>query len=320
MREKLIIGSRGSQLALWQANFVRDQLARITDIPIEIVTIKTTGDKHLETPMAQLSKGVFVKEIEHALLSGQIDLAMHSMKDLPTEIPPGLTIGAVCARHDVRDCLISLDGATLESLPSGSRVGTSSLRRKAQLRHHRPDLEFADIRGNVDTRLRKLREGLFAAIVLAKAGLDRLGWTDQISEVLSTEIVLPAVGQGALGVEARADDIETLSLLEPLNHPPTQAAVMAERALLKHLEGGCQVPIGAYGRVEDGCLTLEGCVISLDGETIVRDSIGGPAEDSVMLGMRLAEKLLAQGATRILEEVRTQRRAQGHGGQETFES
>ncbi|MBI3949263.1 MAG: hydroxymethylbilane synthase [Acidobacteria bacterium] len=320
MRERLIIGSRGSQLALWQTNFVRHQLARMAPMPIEIATIKTTGDKHLETPIAQLDKGMFVKEIERALLSGEIDLAVHSMKDLPTEIPSGLTIAAVCARHDVRDCFISRDGATLQSLAPGSRIGTSSLRRRAQLRYRRSDLEFADIRGNVDTRWRKLREGLFEAIVLAKAGLDRLGWADQITEVLSTEIVLPAVGQGALGIEARAEDMETLSLLEPLNHPPTNAAVMAERALLGHLEGGCQVPIGAWGRVEDGRLILEGCVISLDGETIIRDSISGLTEDSVALGARLAEKLLARGADRILAEVNAYRRAQEHVGPETFES
>jgi len=320
MRQKLIIGSRGSQLALWQAHFVGDQLARIAGIPVEVITIKTTGDQHLETPIAQLDKGMFVKEIERALLGGEIDLAVHSMKDLPTEIPTGLTVAAVCARHDVRDCLISRDGATLGSLPSGSRIGTSSLRRRLQLRHHRPDLEFHDIRGNVDTRLRKLREGLFDALVLAKAGLDRLGWADQISEVLSTEIVLPAVGQGALGIEARADDQDILNRLQPINHPPTQAAVMAERALLKKLQGGCQVPIGAYGRVEEGRLTLESCVISLDGKTVIRDCISGSMEESEALGAQLAAKLLEQGADRILEEVNAYRKEQGHVGQEYFNS
>lgn len=320
MREKLIIGSRGSQLALWQTHFVREQLTRFTDVPVKIVTIKTTGDKHLDTPMTHLDKGMFVKEIERALLRGEIDLAVHSLKDLPTDIPPELTMAAVCARHDVRDCLISRDGATLQSLPSGARIGTSSLRRQAQVRHHRPDVSFIDIRGNVDTRLRKLCDGHFEAIVLAKAGLDRLGWSDQISEVLSTEMALPAVGQGALGIEARADDRETLNLIQPLNHPPSQAAVMAERALLQRLGGGCQAPIGAWGRVEEDHLVLEGCVISLNGETMIRDRISGPAEDSVALGARLAEKLLAQGAHRILEEVNAYRRTQGHVDQEIFES
>lgn len=319
MKEKLIIGSRGSQLALWQAHFVRDQLVKRSSVPIEVVTIKTTGDRHLEAPVAQLSKGIFVKEIEQALLKGEIDLAVHSMKDLPTDLPAGLTIGAMCARDDVRDVLISGDGATLNRLPSGAKVGTSSLRRKAQLRAHRPDLEFTDIRGNVDTRLRKLREGLFEAIVLAKAGLDRLGWADQISEVLSTEIVLPAVGQGALGIEARADDAEVLDLLQGVNDPSTHAAVMAERALLKELHGGCQVPIGAWGRVENGRLVLEGCVISLDGGTIVRDQISGPIERGVALGVQLASKLLRQGADHILEEVNAYRGTQ-HASQDFFDS
>jgi hydroxymethylbilane synthase len=320
MKERFIIGSRGSQLALWQTHFVREQLARITDIPVEIKTIKTTGDKHLETPVMQLDRGMFVKEIERALLDGEIDLAVHSMKDLPTETPPELTIAAICARHDVRDCLISRDRLTLQGLPSGARIGTSSLRRKAQLCHHRPDLEFADIRGNVDTRLRKLREGLFDAVVLAKAGLDRLGWSDQINEILSTEIVLPAVGQGALGIEARADDSDVLNLLGPLNHQPTQVAVTAERALLRELQGGCQVPIGAWARIEDGRLILEGCVISLDGETIIRDHISGSLEQSEVWGAQLAAALLAQGASRILEEVNADRISQVQLGPEYFNS
>jgi hydroxymethylbilane synthase len=200
----------------------------------------------------------------------------------------------------VRDSLISRDGLTLGALPSGARVGTSSPLRKAELRHHRPDLEWADIRGNVDTRLRKLRDGLFDAIVLAKAGLDRLGWSDQISEILSTDVALPAVGQGALGIEVRSDDAELLELLQQVSHPPTQAAVTAERSLLRGLEGGCQVPIGAWGRVESGVLLLEGCVASLDGRTIVRDRMSGPVEVHVKLGQQLAERLLAGGADQIL--------------------
>ncbi len=320
MREKLIIGSRGSQLALWQARFVRQHLAAFTEMPIEIMTIKTTGDRFLDAAIATLSKGVFVKEIERALLEGRIDMAVHSMKDVPTDMPTGLTMGAICARHDVRDCLLSRDGRTLESLPSGSRVGTSSWRRKAQLRHRRPDLEFVDIRGNVDTRWRKLREGSYDAIVLAKAGLDRLGWTDRITQVLSTEVILPAVGQGALGVEVRADDRELLALLSSIDHPPTRAAVMAERALLSALQGGCQVPIGAWGHVEGNDLWLEACVISLDGEKIVRDRLSGPTSDSERLGVRLAQKLIARGADRILEEVNAYRQAQRHVQQKGSQS
>jgi hydroxymethylbilane synthase len=319
MRDKLIIGSRGSKLALWQAHFVRDRLARLSPAPIEIVTIKTAGDTHLEAPAAQLSKGIFVKEIEQALLSRDIDLAVHSMKDLPTDIPEGLTIGAVCARDDVRDALISRGDSTLDQLPSGAKVGTSSLRRKAQLRARRSDLEYADIRGNIDTRLRKLREGLFDAIVLAKAGLDRLGWADQVSEILSTAIVLPAVGQGALGVEVRAGDAEVLGLLDRVNDLSTHAAVMAERALLKELHGGCQVPIGAWGRIENDQLVLEGCVISLDGAIIIRDRISGPIEGGVALGVQLAHRLLARGANRILEEVNAYRESQ-YVGQDQFDS
>ncbi|RMG55682.1 MAG: hydroxymethylbilane synthase [Acidobacteria bacterium] len=315
MKEKLIIGSRGSQLALWQAHFVRQRLTALTERPIEIVTIKTTGDRFLDAAVTTLDKGVFVKEIERALLEGRIDMAVHSMKDVPTDIPEGLTMGAICARHDVRDCLLSRDGQTLESLPSGSRVGTSSWRRKAQLRHRRPDLEFVDIRGNVDTRWRKLCEGSYDAIVLAKAGLDRLGWTDRITQVLSTETVLPAVGQGALGVEVRTDDREVLALLSSIDHPPTRVAVMAERALLRALHGGCQVPMGAWGHVEGDVLWLEVCIISLDGERIIRDRLSGSPSEGERLGAHLARKLTAQGADRILEEVNAYRQTQRHAKQ-----
>jgi hydroxymethylbilane synthase len=230
-----------------------------------------------------------------------------------------LTIGAVCARDDVRDVLISNDGSGLDQLPAGSLIGTSSLRRQAQLRARRPDLEPAEIRGNVDTRLRKLREGLFDAIVLAKAGLDRLGWSDQISEVFSTETMLPAVGQGALGVEARADDAGVLSLLELVDHAPTRVAVMAERALLHELHGGCQIPVGAWGRTENDELVLDGGVISLDGRAVVRDRINGPPEQSVALGAQLAAKLLAQGADRILQGVNVYRATQ-HVSHDAFDS
>ncbi|MBI4468654.1 MAG: hydroxymethylbilane synthase [Acidobacteria bacterium] len=300
MTRRIAIGTRGSKLALWQANAVRDELSRITDARLEIVPIKTTGDRFSGVPAEQLGKGVFVKEIEDALRSGEIDLAVHSMKDLPSTLPQGLTIAAVRARDDVRDALIARGGLLLKALPAGSRVGTGSPRRRAQLSAHRPDLAILDLRGNVDTRLRKLRDGDFEAIVLAKAGLDRLGWTDQITEALSPEIMLPAVGQGALGLEAREDDFELKRLLGLLDHEPTRAAVTAERALMETLQGGCQVPIGALGRVDGESLVLEGCVLTPDGSRTVRDRLAGPAIQAAMIGAELGLHLLSRGADVIL--------------------
>jgi hydroxymethylbilane synthase len=301
----LRIATRGSALALWQANYIRERLAQLHGIESELVRIRTSGDKFQSSSAAQLSeqgvtKGIFIKELEEALLAGTADLAVHSMKDVPTENPPGLTFPAITKREDVRDCLISRDGAKLRDLASGARVGTGSLRRQAQLRHHRPDLELLDLRGNVDTRLKKVAAGEFDAIVLATAGINRLGARDRITEILPSEIMLPAVGQGALGIEIRADDRETLKLVAALDDPESHAAVTAERALLRELEGGCQVPLGAWARRENGQLRLEAGVFSADGKEFVRKELRGRAEEAEDLGVRLGKILIEAGADRIL--------------------
>lgn len=302
--KRLILGSRGSALALWQAEWVAAALRRAHGLTVEVKVIKTAGDKLQHAPLAQLGrKGVFIKELEESLLEGSIDLAVHSMKDVPTKIPSGLTIGVVCERADPRDCLVSRHGQRLAELPAGARVGTSSVRRQAQLRRYRGDLQLLDVHGNVDTRIRKLQEGQFDAIVVAKAGLDRLGWTAKITEVLLTDILLPAVGQGAIGVEIRADDPSVLGWLESLNHRPTHQAVEAERALLGEVEGGCQLPVAALAQVEDDQLRLEACVLSLDGEECVRDKLLGPAQNADAVGSELGQKLLRAGADRILKTV-----------------
>lgn len=298
----LRIGSRGSVLAQWQANHVRDRLAREAGVQSEIILIKTSGDRFQQANVSQIGlKGVFIKELEDALLEGRVDLAVHSMKDVPTEMLSGLTFPAICKREDVRDCLVAAKRLKLAELPSGARVGTSSLRRQSQLRHHRPDLELLELRGNVDTRLRKVEHGEYDAIVLAKAGLDRLGWSEKITEVLSTDISLPAVGQGALGIEARADEREVLEVLARLNHAATRFGVTAERALLEELEGGCQVPLGAWGRVEEGELILDACVLSVDGVEYIRRRAAGYPRQAEQLGHELARELLAAGADHILK-------------------
>ncbi|MBI2567294.1 MAG: hydroxymethylbilane synthase [Candidatus Schekmanbacteria bacterium] len=307
MTRPLKIGTRGSKLALWQAEHVRSLLGGL-DIAAAIVVIRTTGDDRLDASLAQLDRGVFVREIEHALLRSEVDLAVHSMKDLPTSIPAGLTIAAYCARHDVQDCLVSRTGARLRDLPAGGRVGTSSLRRQAQLRHHRPELICEDIRGNVDTRLRKLREGQYDAIVLARAGLERLGLAAEIAEILDTDVLLPAVGQGAVGIEAREDDAAALGLLARIDHAPTAIAVRAERALLREIEGGCQVPLGAWCRPDPasaGELLMDACMVSLDGGRYVREHLSGVSRDPESLGVRLAHRLRAAGGDAILAELRS---------------
>ncbi len=297
----LRIGTRGSALALWQARFVQQQLRERHRIDAEIVTLKTSGDRFAQKKVGQMGlKGVFIKELEDALLAGQIDLAVHSLKDVPTETPRGLAFPAITRRDEVRDCLVARDGCGLARLPAGARVGTSSLRRQAQLRHARPDLAVLDLRGNVDTRLRKLASGEYDAIVVAKVGLDRLGRADAITEVLSPEVMLPAVGQGALAVETRAAERDLAALLEPLDDPATRAAVTSERALLAELEGGCQVPVGAWGRIEDGRLVLDACVASSDGADFLRDRVEGPPQRPEALGRELARKLIGAGADRIL--------------------
>jgi hydroxymethylbilane synthase len=297
----LRIGSRGSALALWQAGFVRDWLVRAHRAEIEIIIIKTSGDQFQQTSVAAIGlKGVFIKELEDALLDGRVDLAVHSMKDVPTEIPPGLVFPAITRRDDARDCLLSREGRTLAQLPDGARVGTSSLRRQAQLLRVRPGLAAVDLRGNVDTRIRKLDEGQFEAILLAKAGVDRLGRSERITEVLSPDVMLPAVGQGALGVETREGDHPLREIVAGLDDGPTRAAVTAERALLAELEGGCQVPLGAWGRIEAGELRLDACVCSADGKECIRDTVAGSAESPDRLGRALARRLLDGGADRIL--------------------
>ncbi len=297
----LRIASRGSVLALWQANAVRQRLEAAAGVQSEIVIIKTSGDRFPQASVSQIGlKGVFIKELEDALLEERVDLAVHSMKDVPTEVPAGLTFPAICEREDVRDALVARSGANLADLPAGARVGTSSLRRQSQLRHYRPDLDLRDLRGNVDTRLRKLDCGDYDAVVLAKAGLDRLGWSGKITEAISTEISLPAVGQGAMGIEARADRRDVLDALARLDHPETRTAVTAERALLRELEGGCQVPLGAWARREADALVLEACILSVDGADCIRKRAAGSPRDAETLGRELARAMLAAGADKIL--------------------
>ncbi|MHB0977101.1 MAG: hydroxymethylbilane synthase [Candidatus Aquicultorales bacterium] len=305
-RNKLVLGTRGSQLALWQSNHVADRLRRAAGVEVELKRIKTMGDRILDAPLAKIGdKGLFVKEIENEMLEGTIDLAVHSLKDMPTAVPEGLTLGAILEREDPRDALISRDRTALADLPKGARIGTSSLRRRAQLLKYRPDLKLVDVRGNLDTRVRKIEEGQFDGIILASAGLKRLGWEDRITERIPSEISLSAVGQGAIVVEVRADDDFVNELMGHLDHNETRVAVVAERALMRRLEGGCQIPIGALGRLtEGGCLTLDAMVASLDGSRLVRDSIEGDPADAEALGEELAEMLLDQGADEILAEVR----------------
>jgi hydroxymethylbilane synthase len=295
------IGSRGSVLALWQANHIRERLRAECATDAKIVIIKTSGDQFQKGNVSQIGvKGAFIKELEDALLDRRVDLAVHSMKDVPTQIPDGLGIAAICRREDVHDALVAKSGAKLIELLPGASVGTSSLRRQSQLRHYRPDLELRDLRGNVDTRLKKAESGEFDAVVLAKAGLDRLGMSSRITEVISTEVSLPAVGQGALGIEARADDAEVVGTLAGLDDEKTRVGVTAERALLAELEGGCQVPLGAWGRSEGAALVVEACVLSLDGTEYLRKRATAPATKAEQLGRELAQEMLEAGADRIL--------------------
>jgi hydroxymethylbilane synthase len=300
----LRIGTRGSLLARWQAESIRKHLFQLAGVEAEIVIIKTSGDKMQQLPLIQIGgKGIFIKELEEALLDESIDLAVHSVKDIPTDTPGRLSFPAVCRRDDVRDCLISNNGEPLANLKSGARVGTGSLRRKAQLLHNRPDLDIRDLRGNVDTRMRKVESGEYDAIMLSKAGLDRLGWSQKITEVLSTEISLPAVGQGAIAIESRAKDVEIAQILEKLDDQETRTAIIAERSLLKALHGGCQVPLGAWGRIERGELVLEAVVCSIDGVQYVRHRETSPPDQAAQLGERMAQLLIEGGAQHILEEV-----------------
>jgi hydroxymethylbilane synthase len=304
----LRIGTRGSLLAKWQAEFVRKQLFAGAGVEAEIVVIKTAGDRLQSSPLTQIGgKGIFIKELEEALLEETIDLAVHSVKDIPTDTPSRLMFPAVCRREDIRDCLVGANGATLASLRQGARVGTGSLRRQAQLRHIRPDLDIRDLRGNVDTRLRKVESGEYEAVMVAKAGLDRLGLAARITETMEPEMFLPAVGQGAIAVECRLRDTEAGQIVGGLDDAETRTAIIAERALLAALHGGCQVPLGAWARIERGELVLEACVCSIDGRHYVRKRATGAPEQAAELGSQMANLLWEAGAQDILEEVSRQR-------------
>lgn len=306
MINKLVIGTRSSQLALWQADYVISRLQeKYPELKIEKRLMTTKGDRVLDAPLAKIGgKGLFTKELENAMLSGDIDIAVHSLKDMPVVVPEGLVITAITSREDSGDALVSPEYKTFAALPAGAKVGTSSLRRKAQLLHARPDLDIRDLRGNVNTRLKKLEEERFDGIILAAAGLKRLGFTDRITDILPKSMVLPAVGQGALAIEAREDAKEIREMLDFLDDKETRACTEAERAFLATVEGGCQVPVGVYALPdEEGGLKVEGVIASLDGARLYRDAVQGPAADCMKLGRQLAEKLLDAGGREILNEI-----------------
>ena len=299
------IATRKSQLALWQAEYVAATLKQHhADLEIELVKMTTQGDKILDTPLAKVGgKGLFVKELEVGMLEGQADIAVHSMKDVPVELPDGLHLAVICPREDPRDAFVSNEHETFYNLPQGARVGTSSLRRQCQLKAARPDLEILDLRGNVNTRLGKLDNGDYDAIILAAAGLIRLGMEDRIREKLSPELSMPAIGQGAVGIECRVDDPRVNELIKPLHDNETALRVTAERAMNARLNGGCQVPIAGFAELSHGALMLKGLVGEPDGSTILRSEIAGPTENAEEMGEVLAEDLLARGADKILESL-----------------
>lgn len=304
-RNKVRIATRGSKLALWQANHVKAGLESANPgLEVELLILKTKGDKILDVALAKVGgKGLFVKEIEEALLDGRADIAVHSMKDVPTELPPELDLAATDRREDVRDALFTRESSGLDDLPEGARIGTSSLRRQAQLLHHRPDFEIVSIRGNVDTRLRKLQDENLDAVVLAAAGVRRLGYADRITEYLPVSVSLPATCQGSLGIEIRREDEGTRKLIEIFRHGPTEVAVTAERAFLKKLEGGCQVPIAGLAVAAEGRVKMEGLVGTVDGSRIIREETEGPEEDAGKIGVALAEVIIGKGGGEILREV-----------------
>ncbi|WP_131919618.1 hydroxymethylbilane synthase [Heliophilum fasciatum] len=307
MNRPIVIGTRDSALALWQTHWVLEQLqARFPEQRFEIKAIKTKGDKILDVALAKIGdKGLFTKELEVAMLEGEVDMAVHSLKDLPTQLPEGLTVGAMCIREDYRDVLIGRTARTLAELKPGARVGTASLRRKSQIWKVRPDLELLDIRGNLQTRMRKMEEQDLDGIILAAAGVLRLGWADKITQYIDEDVCLPAVGQGSVGIEIRDGDEAIARVVGALNHKDTADCITAERALMRTLEGGCQVPIGALGKLgEDDSLTLHGVVASLDGREICRDQVTGHRSEAADLGHRLADILIAKGAAEILKAVR----------------
>jgi hydroxymethylbilane synthase len=306
MERKIKIGTRGSKLALWQAGWVQSALYKKDPLlSVEIKIIKTKGDRILDVPLAMVGgKGLFVKEIEEALLDGRIDLAVHSMKDMPAEIPDGLCIGAIPQREVSQDVLISQNGLCFSELANKAGIGTSSLRRSAQLLHARPDITILPLRGNLDTRFKKLESGDMDAIIVAAAGVKRLGFEHKITEYLDENIMLPAVGQGALCIETRENDSVIKPLIAALNHQQTRKVVLGERAFLCQLEGGCQIPIAAHGKIENNIFTLTGLVATVDGTTIIKDTMSGPEEDSERVGIKLAERLISMGAKKILEDLK----------------
>ena len=299
------IATRKSPLAMWQAEYVRDRLQALhPGIKVELLGMTTQGDKILDSPLAKIGgKGLFVKELEQRMLDGGADIAVHSMKDVPVEFPAGLHLAVICEREDPRDAFVSNQFKTLDELPRGARVGTSSMRRQCQLRALRPDLEILDLRGNVNTRLRKLDEGHYDAIILAAAGLIRLGFQERITQTLATDISLPAIGQGAVGIECRSDDERINALLAPLNDPHTRTRVLAERAMNNRLEGGCQVPIAGHATLDNDTLHLRGLVGRPDGTEMIRGERSGPASEAEAMGIDLAEELLQNGAAAILKEL-----------------
>lgn len=299
------IATRKSPLALWQANYVKAELEKnYPGLQVELLPMTTRGDKILDSPLAKVGgKGLFVKELEEALLRNEADLAVHSMKDVPVEFPDGLCLATICQREDPRDAFVSNHFASIDALPSGARVGTSSLRRQCQLRARRPDLQVLDLRGNVNSRLAKLDAGDYDAILLAAAGLKRLGLEERITALLECGESLPANGQGAVGIECRSNDTELLTLLSRLEDKSTRQRVMAERAMNRSLQGGCQVPIGAYAELQGDELWLRGLVGSIDGQRILRAEIRGQASDAEALGVKVARALLAQGADKLLAEI-----------------
>lgn len=306
MRSKIVIGTRASQLALWQANYVADRLRRQYEgIVVELVQITTKGDKILDAPLAKIGgKGLFTKELETEMLQGKIDLAVHSLKDMPTALPDKLGITVITKRLDCGDALVSPLYKTLDNLPQGAKVGTSSLRRRSQILSYRPDLDIRSLRGNVNTRLKKLEEEHFDAIILAVAGLKRLGFGDRITQIIPRDICLPAVGQGALALETRSGDDELNDMLRFLHDEATADAAAAERGFLARVEGGCQVPVGVYGSVgSDDKLTVEAVIGSLDGRCLIRDKVTGDRKDAAKLGVQLAEKLLANGGLVIMQSL-----------------
>jgi len=304
-RTHLTIGTRGSKLALWQSEYIGARVAEITGLPVEIKIIKTTGDKILDVPLAKVGgKGLFTKEIEVELEAGTVDLAVHSMKDVPTALPEGLVIAAMPKRVDPRDAIVSGAGYTLATLPQGGRVGTSSLRRVAQVRALRPDVEIVDVRGNLDTRMRKAETGEVDAVILAAAGITRMGWADRITHYIPNAQMVSAVGQGAIGVEIRESDEFMADVCSRLADADTMTCVSAERVVMSTLEGGCQVPIGAYARIEDGLLVMDAVVGSVDGKRILRDHMEGVATDPEGLGRKMVARLLDLGAAEILAEIR----------------